>query len=417
MANLFIEGKKPLSGSIKISGSTEATLLVIAAAMFSNEDIIIENAPKTEYLEQELELLRSVGGGAAWLGNNRLLVNGGGINSYDISKATAGPYKLEPLLVAPLLFRFGKVKISHLGYIQEFQDIWQDLGFTVTLEETSVLITKVGQGVAENLHITACNYLRSAVAVLAALTTSSYTVISNICEDTNMDMLLNFLLTIRGDIDLLDTKRVHIAASNVFTGGTYRILSDDRETIFMAIACIITNGNVVLQSINKTFLTSFVNLLMKVGAKYEFGTNELRIWHSGHELQGQTIKVTPMSGINPQWLSLITLFCTQLDGISTIEVADRSNLESFKFIQDLNRMGAKVEVIDSLDTEGLIIKIIGTSELKGLKLQVQNPDTDLVFILAALCASGRSELLGAEILDYFNENIYEKLHSLGARLS
>ena len=136
MSGIFIEGNTPLIGTVTASGSTNSASKLIFAAMFSNEDVILNNVPRVQSVMDDIEVIESVGGKAEWVGNNTLLVNGSQINSYEVPLEIGEKYRLSSLLAGPLIFRFGKAFIpkyksvdGRIKPINRFLDTWESLGF------------------------------------------------------------------------------------------------------------------------------------------------------------------------------------------------------------------------------------------------------------------------------------------------
>jgi len=109
--SIFIEGGAPMMGTVSISGSVNSTTKLIVASMFSNEDVILNNVPRVQSVEADIELIESVGGKAEWVGSNTLSLNGSQINTYEIPLEVGRKYRTASLLAGVLLFRFGKASI------------------------------------------------------------------------------------------------------------------------------------------------------------------------------------------------------------------------------------------------------------------------------------------------------------------
>ncbi|MFH1648605.1 MAG: hypothetical protein ABIA11_02670, partial [Patescibacteria group bacterium] len=110
MPSTFIEGSTPLTGDITVSGSKNSSLKLVVAAMFSNQDVVLENVPRIKVIEDDLEIIRSLGGSAEWAGDT-LILNGAGLSSSEIRYELGSRLRTAVLLSGPLLFRFGKASI------------------------------------------------------------------------------------------------------------------------------------------------------------------------------------------------------------------------------------------------------------------------------------------------------------------
>ncbi len=146
MSILNVEGGIPLIGSVKLSGSKNSALKLIPTAMFSNEDVILENVPRVSEIVEYANLITRLGGKAEWNGLHKLILNGAGIDTYELPADTNLPYRAVALLVGPLIFRFGKVIMPNsIGVhspqypINRWFETWKSLGFE--LDDTEACLT------------------------------------------------------------------------------------------------------------------------------------------------------------------------------------------------------------------------------------------------------------------------------------
>ena len=135
MSSVVVEGNIPLIGSVSVSGSKNSAIKLIYASMFSNEDVFLENVPHISMIEEELDIVRSIGGTAQWVGKNTLLLNGSTIESYKIPFKVDRKYRTTFLFTGILLYRFGKAYIPKVydtsfkaSPINRLLETWDSLG-------------------------------------------------------------------------------------------------------------------------------------------------------------------------------------------------------------------------------------------------------------------------------------------------
>jgi len=138
MSTIVVEGGKPLVGTVRVAGSKNSALKLIAAALFSNEDVVLENVPRINNLEVDIEIIRAVGGKAEWVGKNKLVINGSNINTYEIPFDLGSKYRTAALHAASLVYRFGKAVLPIPGGcaiglrpMNRWVDVWESLGILV----------------------------------------------------------------------------------------------------------------------------------------------------------------------------------------------------------------------------------------------------------------------------------------------
>ena len=433
---IIVEGGNPLVGTVKLSGAKNSVLKLIPAAMFSNEDIVLENVPRMGNVETDLEVIRAIGGKAEWLSQNQLSLNGAGINTHEIPYELGSKYRTAALLAAPLVFRFGKASIPLPGGckigprpINRWIDTWRSLGMAVEETETHVNLTAEGLAGSEivfevNTHMGTDN------AILSSLAASGETLISNAAEEPEVDDLIALCNLMGGSVERVEPRKIKVVGANVFKGGFFTVQGDRSEAVTFAVGALVTKGNVTLRGVDRTSLTAFTNVLTKMGATFELSKNEMRVWHTDEEFKPVDVTTAPAPGFMTDWQPLVTLLLTQAVGESLVH--DTVYTDRFEYTKDLNRMGANVELVrpssvgiipvisddhydfDKLGEPFTVAKVVGPSRLRGTKMNVPDLRAGATLVLAALMVEGKSEIGGIENVERGYEDFLEKLVGLGA---
>ncbi len=439
MSGIFIEGGVPLTGTVAISGARNSALKLIYAAMFSNENVVLNNVPRVQPVLDDIEIIKSVGGIAEWVGLNTLVLNGSQISDYKVPIEIGSIYRTTMLLAGPLLFRFGKAFIpkckgneSHLGPVNRFLDTWKSLGFTVNEDEDYYKIINEGNTTSPNISFKNPSHMGTDNAILSSIIIPGETVISNASEEYEINDLVDLLNLMGASIQRPEPKKIIITGGNIFKGAIFDVCSDKTEAAVFATASVITKGNISIKGIKKESMLQFVNFLNKIGAKFEFSEEELKVWGHGDDILPCRVDIAPAPGFVPDWQPLAVLTLTQANGESVVH--DTVYINRFNYCVDLNRMGAKIDLLkpsevgippiisdDSYNIEEMgepktVAKIFGPSKLKAERLSVENHRYLSVMILACLCAEGKSEIIGVEEVNYYFENFLDKLKLLGAKI-
>lgn len=439
METLYIEGRKPLVGTVKLSGAKNSALKLIHAAMFSNEDITLENVPRIGNVDNDLEVIRAIGGRAEWAGSKTLVLNGSGLNTHEIPYELGSKYRTVALLAAPLLFRFGKAAIPQpggckIGYrpINRWVDVWNSMGIDVE-EDSSYVHLNAKSFTGTNINFKISSHMGTDNAILSAIAAQGETTISNAAEEYEVDDIIAFCNMMGADVERIESRRIKIVGKNVFKGGTFKVQPDRNEAVTFAVAAQITGGNITLEGVEKTHLTAFLNVLSKMGANFEFMKDEMRVWSTNQELLPVNITTLPAPGFMTDWQPLGVLLCTKAVGESLVH--DTIYTDRFGYVKDLNRMGARIELFqpsalgiepvisdDLYDIEKLgepftVAKIKGPTSLRGAKMDIPDLRAGATLILAALSAEGKSEVHGYENVARGYENFVDKLSNLGASIN
>jgi UDP-N-acetylglucosamine 1-carboxyvinyltransferase len=435
---VIVEGGHPLVGTVSISGAKNSALKVISAALFSNEDVVIDNVPRIQNVLTDIEVVKSIGATVEWMGASRIVINGSNINTYEIPYDIGCRQRTSLLLAGPLLFRFGKAQIpkfkpsSHKpGPINRHLDVWKSLGIEVLEDEKYIYLD--GENIKPaNINFRTSSHMATDNAILSSLFLNGETVISNASEESEIDDLIESVNLLGATVQRTDPRTIKVTGSTIFKGFKYQIQPDKTEAAVFATAALLTKGNIEIKGVNRETFIPFANFLSRIGARFEFIENGIKVWRHDEILQPTQINITPTPGFVPDWQSLSVLLLTQAEGESLIH--DTVYINRFSYTSDLNRMGTEIELVrpssvelmpvisdDSYDFEKqgeaeTVAKILGPKKLKGGRLQIIDFRYGAVLVLAALCAEGKSEIIGIENIEEYFENFVGKLQGLGAKI-
>lgn len=434
--SLTIEGGCSLVGDVRISGAKNSAVKLIAAALFSNEDIILENVPRIDDVATQIQIVKALGGVCEWVGKSSLIINGSSISSFEVPLALGTRCRSTALMVAPLLFRFGKAIIpkpggSAIGHrpINRWFDTWEALGYEV-LEDPHFLIIRIGGLKPATIDFKINTHTGTDNAILSSLFISGETNIVNAAEESEVDDLLNFCKMMNASVTRIEPRVIKVEGKNVFKGGSFSVQPDKEEVITYATAAIITMGNITLKQINREHILSFVSFMSKMGCKYEFSGDEMRVWSTGEKLEPVDVTTAPAPGFLTNWQPFASLLLTKADGDSTVH--ETIYTDRFSYAKELNRMGAKMQLFtpsdlglktiisdDMYNTEKFgeprtVLRIHGPTKLKGTSIEVLDIRSGAALAIAALAADGKSTLHNASLIDRGYETFFKKLANLGA---
>lgn len=435
---IIVEGASPLVGSVKISGAKNSALKLLSLALHSNEDSVIDNVPHIDNVISDIEIIKSVGGTVEWLGSNRLMVNGSKMNSYEIPYDIGSGQRTCILLAGPLLFRFGKAiipKFRRTGYssnpINRHIDMWKSLGINIEEDSKYVYLSseKISSG---TINFKIPSHMATDNAILSSIFIQGETVINNASEESEVDDLLAASCLMGADVRRTDPKTILVNGNNILKGFKYSIQGDKTEAATLAAAAILTRGNIEIKGIEKSVFIPFANFLTKIGARFEFTDNGVKVWRHGENINSSQVNISPTPGFIPDWQPLAVLILNQAEGVSYVH--DTVYTDRFEYIKDLNRMGAEIELIKPSSINNLpivsddsynikeegeplsVAKITGPKKLRGERLQILDFKNGAVLLLAALSAEGKSEIIGVENIEEYFESFLTKIKSLGAKI-
>ena len=415
MDKLKVLGANKLKGKIKISGSKNASLPILAATILSNKKIILSNLPKVKDVQTMIKLLKSMGS------KLKLSKNGSSVSILNNNKMkTLAPYSLVKtmragiLVLGPMLARFGNAKVSlpggcsigtrpidihlkaltQLGVKYKIQEGYVYAFATRKLKGTKIKFPKISVGATENLII-ACSMI------------DGISTLSNCAIEPEIKDLVKFINQMGGKIKWIGKRTVRIYGVNKFKNVKYKIMADRIEAGTFMIAAAATEGKLTIKGINPKIIKTEIDVLKKVGTKIESYKNEIKVLGS-KKIKNINIKTAPYPGFPTDLQAqLMVLLCkAKKHSIITEEIFENR----FMHVGELNRMGAKINI------KGNKAIIAGNTNFKGAQLMATDLRASVSLIIAALTSKGKSIINRIYHLDRGYEKIEKKLRNIGAKI-
>ena len=413
MQKLEVFGANKLKGQVKISGSKNASLPILAATLLSNGRINLRNVPKVKDIETMISLLKSLGSKITF---NQNKVN---INNFCQSKKFAS-YNLVKtmragiLVLGPLLAKFKSAKVSlpggcsigtrpidiHLKALAKLgvrYKINQGYVYAVApkgLKGNKIHFPKISVGATENL-------------IIAASFAKGKTIISNCAIEPEICDLINFLNKMGCKISWLSKRTIKIIGVNHVNDTNYTVMFDRIEAGTYLIAGAITEGNLRIQNIIPKIIRTEINFLKKIGAKIQILKNEVQII-GNKKIKKINIKTAPYPGFPTDLQAQIMVLLCKANKSSKIKEDIFEN--RFMHVAELKRMGAKISI------KGKVASVDGKTKFASAELMATDLRASVSLVLAALTAKGRSVINRIYHLDRGYENIEKKLKKIGAKV-
>ena len=437
MAKFIIKGGKPLFGEITIAGAKNAVSKMMVASLLTDEPCFLKNVPTIGELDIIFEFLRNIGSSIDKAGpvvkiatptikNNRVTT---------LSRRNRIPI----LALGPLLARTGEAEVPVLG-----GDKIGPRPVDIHLEGLSKLGAQI-EITKDSYHAWAPNGLHGAEIelrfpsvgateniMLAAVLATGRTVIKNAALEPEIIELMKMLQKMGAIIELSPPRTITIDGVEKLHGVTHRTPPDRNEAVSMACLAIATNGRIMLNDANQEHLITFLNAVRRMGGEYEVVDNGIAFFRAPSPVSGISaplraidVRTDTHPGFMTDWQQPLAVLLTQAEGASTIH--ETIYEDRFAFALDLNEMGAKIKVTtdcppnDPCRLQGKnhyhFATIEGPTPLTSKNLTVRDLRSGMVNILAALVASGVSEVEGVEEIDRGYERIDERLRQLGADIT
>ncbi len=418
MDKLVIRGGNPLLGTIRISGAKNAALPAMAAALLTDETVILENIPQVRDIETERRLLAAMGAEVE-LGYGRAQ-HRTTICAANLTKNPEASYELvktmraSSLVLGPLVARAGFARVSipggcaigarpidlHLKGLEKLgAQIVQEHGYI----EARAKKLKGARYSFDRITVTGTEDV-----MMAAVLAEGETVLENCAREPEVVDLAALLVKMGAKIEGAGTSNIKIKGVAKLKGARHRIIPDRIEAATFLLAGALTGGDLMLQGCEPAHLTSLLNKLEEVGVKIKVSRSSVRVMGDAAPLKAADIATEEYPGfptdVQAQYMALMT----QCDGTSIITENIFEN--RFMHAQELCRMGANIRI------EGRRAIVRGKTPLSGAAVQASDLRASASLVLAALVANDETIIDRVYHIDRGYEHIEEKLRGVGAQV-
>ena len=413
MKKLEVFGANKLKGQIKISGSKNASLPILAATLLSNKKIHLSNLPTVKDIETMINLLQSLGSVTKF--NKKILtINNSKQNKKFASYNLVKTMRAGILVLGPLLAKFGQAKVSLPGgcaigtrpidiHLKAFSKLGVkykiDQGYVHAVAPKGLIgskikFPKISVGATENL-------------IIASTLAKGITILSNCAIEPEIKDLVNFLNKMGCNLKWLSKRTLKISGVTKLKETKYAIMFDRIEAGTYLVAAAITEGNLKIKNVIPNIIQTETNILKKIGSKIFIKKNEIHIIGK-KRIKNINIKTAPYPGFPTDLQAQIMVLLSKADKKSLITEEIFEN--RFMHVAELNRMGTKISI------KGNKALIEGNTIFRPAQLMATDLRASVSLVLAALAAKGKSQINRIYHLDRGYENIEKKLKKVGAKI-
>ena len=416
MDKLIIEGGKPLKGEVRISGSKNAALPVLAATLLTDETCILRNVPRLLDTNTMIRLLKSLGKDVDWDKDKLIIMSTSKTNpvaDYKLVSTMRGSI----CVLGPLLTKLGEAKVSLPGgcvigvrpvdlHIKGIEA----LGARVEVD-AGYIIARAKRLKGNRVYLGGASgpsVLGTANIMMAAALADGETIIECAACEPEVEELADFLNDMGACIKGQGGPRIIIQGVKKLHGADHKMAADRIEAgTFLLLAGMMPGSDLAIRDLDYHQLTALDDVLKKVGVTVKADRNGVRV-KAPKVLKPVSVTTYPYPGfptdIQAQYMAMMSL----TDGVSVVR--DTVFPDRFMHIAELNRMGARIR------REGGSAIIEGVKGLCGAPVVASDLRASAALVMAGLVARGRTEIRRVYHLDRGYENIDKKLIALGASI-
>ncbi len=413
MDKFIINGcRQPLSGTVKISGSKNAALPILAASLLSAKPVSIKNVPYLRDVVTINNLLNRLGAKVS-MNNGQVEIDAGNIISTQAPYELVKTMRASIVVLGPLLARCGKAEVSLPGGcaigprpVDIHLEGMRALGAEIVIKNGFIHAQVNGRLRGAELTLEKITVTGTENLLMAATLAEGRTIIRNAAREPEVSDLANFLITLGAHIEGVGTDTLVIEGMENLAGGSYSVMPDRIESGTFLAAAAITRGQVRLENTDPSTLTATLDKLLEAGADIHSGADWVELNMHGKRPRAVNISTAHYpdfaTDMQAQFMALDAL----AEGNSVIVENVFEN--RFMHANELMRMGADIQI------DGNQAFCNGHEYLTGAPVMATDLRASASLVLAALMAKGQTVVDRIYHIDRGYERIEDKLSALGA---
>jgi UDP-N-acetylglucosamine 1-carboxyvinyltransferase len=413
LEKIIVKKSMGLKGNIKVDGSKNAILPILAATLLSDEECILHEIPNLKDVEVMCELLKVIGAEVIRIGENSLKITTKIIENCEAPYELISKMRASFLVMGPLLARCGNAKIYMPGgcaigtrpidlHLKGFKALGSEV-----VSENGYVNSIVKEIVGSDIYLDFPSVGATENIIMAATLAQGETIIENAAEEPEIVDLANFINSMGGNIIGAGTKTIRIKGVKKLHKTEYTVIPDRIEAGTFMVAAAITGGDLIIENVLSSHVQPVIAKLRETGALIEEYEDKIRVTSKGI-IKPVDIKTLPYPGfptdMQAQFMALLSI----AEGASIINETIFEN--RFMHANELMRMGVDVKI------EGNSAVLKGKSILSGAKVKATDLRAGAALILAGLVADGETEITDIHHIKRGYSNIVEKFQKVGANI-
>ena len=413
MQKLEVFGANKLKGKIKISGSKNAALPILASTLLSYKKISLKNIPKVKDIETMIKLLQSLGSKIRF-NKKTLFIDNSNQNKKFASYNLVKTMRAGILVLGPLLAKFGTAKVSLPGGcaigtrpIDIHLKALSNLGVKYKITQGYVYATAPKGLIGSKIRFSKISVGATENLIIAANFAKGITILNNCAIEPEIKDLVNFLIKMGCNIKWTSKRSLKIVGVNEIKETSYSVMFDRIEAGTYLVAAAVTEGNLKIKNVIPKIIQTEINILRKIGSKITIKKDEIHII-GNKKIKCMNIKTSPYPGFPTDLQAQIMVLLCKANKKSLIKEDIFEN--RFMHVGELNRMGAQISI------NGNKAFVRGNTNFQAAELMATDLRASVSLILAALSAKGKSIINRIYHLDRGYEDLEKKLKKVGAKI-
>ena len=412
MYKLVINGGTPLNGSMKTSGSKNATLPIFFATILADGPLKLSNTPQLSDVSTTLRLLMDMGSSFVLEEDSSISIDSSSLTKLTAEYELVKTMRASILTLGPMLAKYKKAKISLPGGcaigtrpVNLHLSALEQMGAKIEVKN-GYIYASTNELVGAQINFDMISVTATENIIMAATLAKGTTTINNAAQEPEVTDLVKCLNKMGAKITGENTSTIVIQGVDHLSGIDYSICPDRIEAGTYLVAAAITGGKIVVNNIEPDSMRSIIGKLIETGADIQTNQNSIKLDMKGKRPQPVDIRTSAYPNFPTDMQAQFMALNSIADGSSTITETIFEN--RFMHVPELSRMGANLKL------EGNTVVCKGVKLLTGANLMATDLRASASLVLAGLAAQGSTTIERVYHLDRGYEMIEEKFKMLGA---
>ena len=421
MEKFVIQGGHRLSGTVVPSGNKNEALPTVAAALLTEEVVVLRNTPRIRDVEVMCEVIRHQGGEAEWIDDSTLQICAANLRGGVLDRTLCQRIRASILFAGPLLSRFGQVGLPPPGgdvigrrRLDTHFHAFEALGATVKFEKDYDIRAEQLHGA--DVFLDEASVTATENALMAASLAKGSTVLRNAACEPHVCGLARMLVGMGAKIEGIGTNTLRIQGVEKLGGITHEIQSDYLEIgSFIGLAAV-TGSALTIEKVDPWNMRMIRMVFRRLGIEFELSEGKLHIAadqemviRPDYHNHVPKIDDAPWPGFPTDLMSIVITVATQCAG--TVLFFEKMFEGRMFFVDHLQGMGAQIILCDPHR-----VVVAGPHRLRGGRVDSPDVRAGMALLIAGLCAKGETHIYNIHQIDRGYARIDQKLRALGAQI-
>ena len=414
MDQFIMKGGVPLRGEVMIGGAKNAALGIIAGALLTDDDVIIENLPDVRDINVMLEALKEIGAKVDRENRHTVRINATNVDSVSIDDEYIRKIRASYYFIGALLGKYHRAMVPLPGGcaigsrpIDQHIKGFRALGSGVQIKNGCVQAEAKTGLKGAHIYLDVVSVGATINIMLASVLAEGRTIIANVAKEPHIVDVANFLNSMGANIKGAGTDTIRIRGVQKLHGTDYAVIPDQIEAGTFMCAAAATRGDVLIKNVIPKHLESISAKLLEMGNTiYEYD-EAIRVIGTA-ELRPTDVKTLPYPGFPTDMQPQISVVLALANGTSVVTESIFEN--RFKYVDELARMGSNIKV------EGNVSVIDGVHGFTGASVNALDLRAGAALVIAGLAAEGITTVNEIGFIQRGYEHFEKKLQALGAQI-